>query len=190
MAPKRQLTPQEMADLSNMFFELSHDPKTRPYVAKLVEHKFPDRAASFTDVKQQNEMQALRNEIAQRDQLAKANEMQRALDQQRDKLIESGRYTADQAKEIKGIIDRHGGTLDYNQAAVLYAHENPAVNPADAPPLPGRMDARWEFPTVPGRDGKPIPFNDFVKDPNAAAHNAAYAVIDGFMSRPRQRAGA
>jgi hypothetical protein len=190
MAPKRQLTPQEMADLSNMFFELSHDPKTRPYVAKLVEHKFPDRAASFTDVKQSNEVQALRNEIAQRDQLAQAKEMQRALDAQRDRLVESGRYTREQTTEIKQIIDRHGGTLDYDQAAVLYAHEKPPTNPQDAPPLPGRMDARWEFPTVQGRDGKPIPFGDFAKDPNAAAHNAAYAVIDGFMSRPRQRAGA
>lgn len=189
MAAKRQLTPQEMAELSNMFFELSHDPKTRPYVAKLVEHKFPQAAPLFTDVKQSEEVQKLRNELAQRDQLAQAREMQRALEAQRDKLVESGRYTKEQTAEIKQIIDRHGGTLDYNQAAVLYAHEKPPVNPADAPPLPGRMDARWEFPTVNGRDGKPIPFTDFAKDPNAAAHNAAYAVIDSFMSR-RPRAGA
>jgi hypothetical protein len=190
MAPKRQLTPQEMADLSNMFFELAHDPKTRPYVAKLVEHKFPDRATNFTDVKQQNDIAALRQEIAQNQQLAKADEMRRQLDAQRAELVSSGRYTNEQTQEIKQIIDRHGGTLDYNQAAVLYAHEKPHANPQDAPPLPGRMDARWEFPTVQGRDGKPIPFADFAKDPNAAAHNAAYAVIDGFMSRSRQRAGA
>ena len=189
MAP-RQLNPQEMDQFSRMFFELTHDEKYRPHMAKLVSHKYPQLAPVFNDVKQEERVRALEAKLEQKEQLARANEMQRALDRQREKLIEDGRYTAEQTQEIKQIIDRHGGTLDYNQAAVLYAHEKPSVNPQDAPPLPGRMDARWEFPSVQGRDGKPIPFGEFVKDPNAAAHNAAYAVIDGFMSRPRQRAGA
>jgi hypothetical protein len=183
MAPKRQLSPQEMADLSSMFMELSHDPKTRPYVAKLVEHKFPDRAASFTDVKHEAQLQALRNEIAQKDQLNQARDMQRALDKQREQLVESGRYTSEQTQEIKQIIDRHGGTLDYNQAAVLYAHEKPPVNHMDGPPEDQRMGSTWEFPTVNGRDGKPIPFADFAKNPNTAAHNAAYQVITEFKKR-------
>jgi len=183
MAPKRQLTPQEMADLSNMFFELAHDPKTRPDVAKLVEHKFPDRVASFSDVKQQNEIEKLRQEMAQRDQLAKANEMQRSLERQRDELVSSGRYTSEQTQEMKQIIDRHGGTIDYNQAAVLYAHEKPPVNHMDGPPDDQRMGSTWEFPTVNGRDGKPIPFADFAKNPNTAAHNADYQVITEFKKR-------
>lgn len=183
MAPKRQLSPQEMADLSNMFMELSHDPKTRPYVAKLIEHKFPDRAASFTDVKQEDRVRQLEAKLEQKEQLARANEMQRALDRQREKLIEDGRYTSEQTQEIKQIIDRHGGTLDYNQAAVLYAHEKPPVNHMDGPPEDQRMGSTWEFPTVNGRDGKPIPFADFAKNPNTAAQNAAYQVITEFKRR-------
>jgi hypothetical protein len=183
MAPKRQLTPNEMAELSSMFFELSHDPKMRPYVAKLVKAKFPDKAASFNDVEQADQLQALRNELAQKDQLSQAREFQRALDKQRDDLVASGRYTTEQTAEIKQIIDRHGSTLDYNQAAVLYAHEKPPVNHMDGPPDDQRPGATWEFPTVNGRDGKPIPFADFAKNPNAAAQNAAYTVISEFKKR-------
>jgi hypothetical protein len=187
-APKRQLNPLEQADLASMFFELSHDPKTRPYVAKLVKAKFPDRAASFTDVEHQDQLQALRNELAQKEQLNQAREFQRALDKQRDDLITAGKYTKEQADEIKQIIDRHGSTLDYNQAAVLYAHEKPPVNPMDGPPDEQRMGATWEFPTVNGRDGKPIPFADFAKNPTTAAQNAAYTVISEFKKRSGIRA--
>ena len=175
-----------MADLSSVFYELAHDEKLRPYVAKLVEHKFPQRAASFSDVKQKAEIQQLRNEIAQDKQLAKAAEMTRALDRQRDDLITTGRYTKEQAEDIKKIIDRHGGTLDYNQAAVLYAHENPSSDPTSRPPEypTGRT---WEFPTVSGRDGKPLAFKDFIADPTTAAHNAAYTLIQDFRKRSGAR---
>jgi hypothetical protein len=176
-----------MADLSSVFYELAHDEKLRPYVARLVEHKFPQRAASFADVKQKDEIQKLRNEIAQDKQIAKANEMTRSLNKQRDDLVTSGRYTKEQADEIKKVIDRHGGTLDYNQAAVLYAHENPSADPTSAPPEypTGRT---WEFPTVHGRDGKPIPFKDFITDPTTAAQNAAYSLITDFKKRSGIRA--
>jgi hypothetical protein len=182
MAQQPQLTPQQMADLSGMFYALSHDPQWRPHVAQMVAHKFPQRAASFTDVAQRNEIQKLRNEWQQEKQLAKSQEIERALDRQRDELISSGRYTREQTDEIKGIITRHGGTLDFNQAAVLYAHEKPQVNPMDQPPeYPASRT--WEFPTVNGRDGKPIPFGEFIKNPNAAAQNAAYQVITDFRKR-------
>ena len=182
MAP-RQLNPQEMDQFSRMFFELTHDEKYRPHMAKLVSHKYPQLAPVFNDVKQEERVRALEAKLEQKEQLARANEMQRALDRQREKLIEDGRYTAEQTQEIKQIIDRHGGTLDYNQAAVLYAHEKPPVNYQDGPPEDQRMGSTWEFPTVNGRDGKPIPFADFAKNPNTAAHNAAYQVITEFKKR-------
>ena len=187
MAPRRQLTPQEMADLSSVFYELAHDEKLRPYVAKLVEHKFPQRASSFSDVKQKDEIAKLRQEIAQDKQLQKASEMTRALEKERDELVTTGRYTKEQTDDIKKIIDRHGGTLNYNQAAVLYAHENPSTDPTSRPPEypTGRT---WEFPTVHGRDGKPIAFKDFIADPTTAAHNAAYTVISEFKKRSGIRA--
>ena len=101
-------------------------------------------------------------------------------------LVTTGRYTKEQAEDIKKIIDRHGGTLDYNQAAVLYAHENPSSDPTSRPPEypTGRT---WEFPTVSGRDGKPLAFKDFIADPTTAAHNAAYTLIQDFRKRSGAR---
>ncbi len=182
MAP-RQLTPIEMAELSRMFFELSHDPRTRKQVAKLVKEKFPDRAASFSDVDLQEQVQALRDEQDQREQVAEGRRIQADLDRQRGELITSGRYNEDQVKDIEKIISRHGSTLDYNTAAVLYAHENPPNSGNDGPPPDERAGATWDFPTVPGKDGKPIPFADFAKNPTAAAQNAAYQVISEFKTR-------
>lgn len=183
MAPRRQLTPIEMAELSRMFFELSHDPKTRKQVAKLVKEKFPDRASSFSDVDLQEQVEAVRQEAEQREQIAQARQFQSELDKQRGDLITSGRYNEDQVKDIEKIIARHGSTLDYNTAAVLYAHENPPAGGNDGPPPDERTGATWEFPTVTGKDGKPIPFADFAKNPTAAAQNAAYQVITEYKRR-------
>ncbi len=183
MAPRRQLTPIEMSELSRMFFELSHDPKTRKQVAKLVKEKFPDRAASFSDVDLQDQVQALRDEQEQREQVAEGRRAQEALNRQRGELITSGRYNEDQVQDIEKIIARHGSTLDYNTAAVLYAHENPPNGGNEGPPPDERTGATWEFPTVSGKDGKPIPFADFAKNPTAAAQNAAYQVITEFKRR-------
>ena len=183
MAPRRQLTPIEMADLSRMFFELSHDPKTRKQVAKLVKEKFPDRASSFSDVDMQEQIEALRNEQEQKEQLAQARQFQFELDKQRGELITTGRYNEDQVKDIEKIIARHGSTLDYNTAAVLYAHENPPNGGSEGPPPDERPGATWEFPTVSGKDGKPLAFADFAANPTAAAQNAAYQVITEFKRR-------
>ena len=166
-----------------MFFELSHDPKTRKHVAKLVREKFPDRAGSFSDVVLQEQVQALRDEQEQREQVTEGRRIQAELDRQRGDLITSGRYNEDQVKDIEKIIARHGSTLDYDTAAVLYAHENPPNVGNDGPPPDERTGATLEFPTVSVKDGKPVPFADFAKNPTAAAQNAAYQVITEFKRR-------
>ncbi len=180
---RRPIGPQEMADLSALFLDLAHNPKTRKMVAKAVKEVRPDRAGSFSDVTTEERFEALRAENEQREQMRQAREYQAALDAQRRNLIDGGRYTSEQADEIKKIIDRHGSTIDYDTAAVLYAHENPSVNPQIGPPEDQRPGATWEFPTVSGRDGKPIPFADFAKNPQAAAQNQAYMIIDDFKKR-------
>jgi hypothetical protein len=78
-------------------------------------------------------------------------------------------------------MDRYG-LYDYNAGAVLYAHEKLPEVPEI--PLPSdRPGATWEFPSVEGRDGKPIPFAEFVKDPVRASQNAAYRVIGDFRQQ-------
>jgi hypothetical protein len=176
-----------MADLSQLAYQLAHG-ESRKEFAKLVKKAAPERAKAFTDVDQEERIDALRAELEQKEQLAEGRRIQGELTKQRSDLIGSGRYNEDQVKDIEKIIERHGSTLDYNTAAVLYAHENPASNPQEGPPPDQLPGATWEFPTVNGRDGKPIPFADFSKNPTAAAQNAAYQVITEFKRKSGIRA--
>ena len=188
-----QLSPAEMERLSRMYHELAHNPKTRKTIAKLTKENFPDEVAAttFADVDNEERIEALRTEQFEREQLAEGRRIQAELHKQRNALIETGRYGEDQVKEIEKIIERHGSAINYETAAILYSHENPPSNPQDGPPDDQRMGATWEFPTVNGKDGKAIPFSDFAKDPNSAAHNAAYQVITEFKKRSGlTRAGA
>ena len=186
-----QLTPEQMADLSQLAYELAHNKDTRKEFAKIVKKAAPERANAFTDVDADERFEAFKAEQEQKEQLAEGRRIQAELTKQRGDLIESKRYTEDQVKDIEKIIERHGSTLDYNTAAVLYAHENPPANPQEGPPDDQRMGATWEFPTVNGKDGKPIPFAEFAKNPNSAAQSAAYQVITDFKKRSGlTRAGA
>lgn len=183
MAGQRQLTPQEMADLSTLFYKLAHNKETRPIVAKLVEKVEPARAASFSDVKQDEKLNTLRAQMQQYAAMQESKELKKAMDTERQALISSGRYNEDQTKQIEAIMTKHGLT-DYKAGAALYAYQNPPPDALyDAPPDDKRPGATWEFPTINGRDGKPIPFADFAKNPTAAATNAAYTVISEFKKR-------
>jgi hypothetical protein len=177
-----QLDPTTQADLAALFHKLAHDPKTRRTIAKAVKEIEPDRAGAFKDVDHEEQLDALRAEMAEKEQLAEGRRLQQERQKQREKLTD--RYQEPQIQEIEKIIERYGSTIGYEEASVLYAHENPPANPTmDGPPDDQRMGATWEFPTVNGKDGKAIPFADFAKNPNAAAQNAAYNVITEFKKR-------
>lgn len=186
MAP-RQLTPAEQIDLSNLAYTLAHDPQTRGMFAQLVTAKFPERAGSFSDVQMRGEIGKLRKEIENDKILQRSKEFERNQRKQRDDLVTSGRYSPTQVDEIKAVMDRNG-IVDYNIGAVLYAHETKPVSTMAGPPRDKRPGAVWEFGTVPGQDGKMLSFADFVKNPTAAAYDAAYQTIDSFARfRPQAR---
>ena len=178
--PQQPLSPVEMERLSRLFRDIAQDKRYRPIVAEMVRQKFPAEYGSFRDVEQDQKINSIRAELAERDQRYAAREAQTRIDAQRDKMIDSGRYTKEQTDEIKTIIDRHGGMLDYDTAAVLYAHEK-TPSEMDGPPTAERKGVTWEFPTVNDRSGKPMDFAAFARDPNTAALNAAYSEISGFM---------
>jgi hypothetical protein len=182
MAVQRQLTPMEMSDLAELTRRMAHDPRTRERFAELAVTVEPTRAAAFSDISIKKRLDAFERKQHE-DQLARdAREFQKAQSKQREDLVASGRYTQEQADEIKKVMDRNG-IVDYNVGAVLYAHEVKPHEIASGPPPDQRPGATWEFPTVNGRDGKPIPFKDFALNPTAAANNAAYQVIDQFRNR-------
>jgi hypothetical protein len=177
----RQLTPDEQARYSQMLVGLSQDPAYRGIIAPLIAKKYPEHAGSFSDVALTNRMVDFEKRMARKETEAELKKFNERAESQRRDLVKSGRYTDDQTKEIRAVMDRYG-LYDYNAGAVLYSHEREPETPHI--PLPHEAPtATWEFPSVEGRDGKTIPFADFVKDPNGASLNAAYRVIGDFRQK-------
>lgn len=179
----RQLTPSQMADLAGLTDVLVRDERTRPYMAQLITALFPERAAAFKDIQADQKIAALEKRLAEREYQRAVKDNERAQNRHRQRLIDEG-YTKDQVDAIKGVIDKYkiDGTPgeQWEAARVLYQHEHKTDEaPADRP---DPKTPTWEFPTVEGRDGKFIPFAEFIKDPATAARNAAYRVIESFKT--------
>ena len=182
------LSVEQQADLASLLYELGHNPQTREGLARLVNVVDPQRArASFPDVVNRHQFAALERKIDQRLATEQAEKQKARYDEQRNGLKD--RYSEEQIGEIQKEMAR-AGVVDWNDGAVLYAAKNPESDPRYQPPdqVP---TAKWEFPTVNGRDGKPMSFKDFAADPRTASMNAAYAVIKEFkntnLSRPFRR---
>lgn len=173
------LSLEQQADLASLAYELGHNPQTRGGLAQLVNKINPQRArASFPDVVQEERFKQLERKVADQLDLTGAKAAKAKIDEQRHRLKD--RYTEDEIAKIEAVADRIG-THDYDAAAVIYAHENPAPDPMNQ--APDQMpSSTWEFPTVAGRDGKPVGFKDFVADPRKHSMNAAYNVISEFKN--------
>ena len=181
-APQRvNLSPQQQADLSSMFYELSHDPTTRDAAAALVAKKFPDRAKrSFRDVEQKRELAEWQTAVEDKIDLKGAKAAKAKQDEQRTKLAE--RYSEDHMKGIDAVAAELG-ISDLDSAAIIYSHRNPETDPTLQPPSPAdRPGATWEFPTVRGKDGKEMDFKSFAADPKTHSLNAAYNIITEFKN--------
>lgn len=184
------LSVDQQADLSSLFYELAHNPKTRPLAARLVHEIDPQRArASFGDVIQEHRLAQHMRQVDDKLARAEAEKVKSRYDQQREALKE--RYSEEQLGEIHKEMTRIG-TPDWNAGAILYAASHPEADPRyQPPPAEKRPDARWEFPTVDGPDRKPMAFKDFLADPRSASLNAAYSVISEFknsnLSQPFRR---
>lgn len=172
-----------MADLAGLTDVLVRDERTRPYMASLITALFPERKAAFKDVEADQKIAALEKRLAEREYQRAVKDNERAHNRHRQKLVDDG-YSKEQVDQIKGLLDKYkiDGTPgeQWEAARVLYQHEH-KIN--EAPPdRPSPKTPTWEFPTVEGRDGKFIPFAEFIKDPTTAAHNAAYRVIESFKT--------
>lgn len=177
-----QLSVEQQQDLATLAYELGHNPQTRSGLAHLVHKINPQRAkASFPDVVQQEQFASLKREIREELDLNGARAAKARLEEQKVKLKE--RYSDEEITKIEQVADRYNMS-DYDAAAVLYAHENGPADMRDMPPSPSeRPGARWEFPTVTGRDGKPVEFKKFLADPSKHAVDAAYNIIHEFKNK-------
>jgi hypothetical protein len=177
-----RLSPVEMQRLSTLATLIANNPKHRAQFAGMVADVAPGtpESKSFSDIDLQKQFEALSKKIDDQILNTQIKEAQTAQATQRRSLIDSGRYTEDQVKEIESGPMTKFGILDYEAGAALYAHEHPAENPALIPPEVEDTSKTWEFPTVEDRNGKLMSFQDFAKDPVKSSLNAAYRTIAQF----------
>ena len=178
--PTIQLSPADMDRLSRLAFNLSHNEKTRKDFAGLVKQVDPNAAKAFGDVFLEDKFTEFTKKFED-DRLAERMQyLARARDHQKRGIIDKRKLNEEQVKEIDKIM-QHYSLPDWEAGADIYAQRNPPPNPELMPPpeiLHG--GSTWEFPTVPGQDGKMMSFKDFKDNPSGASRNAAIQVITEF----------
>jgi hypothetical protein len=173
------LPPETQADLAALFFQLSHDPKTRKKIGKLVKEFKPDspHAAAFADVDLSDQMDKFREEQEARELKRQQEDMLRQMNAKRSSLLVGGpdgtgrKYSEDDLKKIEELMQKKG-ISDYEDGAVLYASTLPPVDPSPQD-MPAQHGATWEIPE----------FAKFGTDPVRASREVAHSVIGEFMRK-------
>jgi len=175
------LSVEQQADLAALAYELGHNPQTRHLLAHAVNKVDPQRArASFPDIVAQNQFSQLKQDVDQRFAKMEAEKLKAARQAERHALRD--RYSDEQIGEIEKEMTR-AGTSNWEDGAILYAAKNPASDPRYQPPPQDIPNSKWEFPTVPGKDGKPMSFKEFASDPKTASNNLAYQMIHQYRNQ-------
>lgn len=173
------LSPQEMAGLASLAYEISQNPKTRSHFATLAATVDPSTAGAFIDVQVDRKINALLHKLETDKQAERTATVLARQEEQRRAVIKKNGYDDTQAQALDAIRTEYG-LSDWSAAAAIYASRNPPVNPHLEPP-PEQLDgATWEFGTVPGKDGKMLTFPDFAKDPRKHANRTATMMITEF----------
>jgi hypothetical protein len=158
-----ELSKEVLAEIGQLALKLRHNPKTKREFTKLVKQVAPE--ISFPDA----DVEDLREEFnAQRekDKEDRANEqLRQALADSRAKI--AANYDENQIKEIEDVMVKKG-LASYEDAAVLYAHQQPVVRPD-----PLRPQVSLELPTD----------DNWLKNPKKMALNSAYDVIQEFQRK-------
>ncbi len=179
-APTLQLSPADMDRLSRLAFNLSHNEKTRKQFAGLVKEVDPNAAKAFGDVFLRDEMETWKKGFEDERLAERMQHVAAARANQKRNVVTKRRLSEDQVKQVDRIMQYYG-LPDWEAAADIYAQRNPPPNPELQPPpeiLAG--GSTWEFPTVPGKDGKMMDFKDFKDNMHGATRNAAIQVITEF----------
>ena len=178
--PLVRLSPQDMDRLSRLAFNLSHNEKTRAQFANLVKEVDPTTAGAFKDVFLEQKFDAFTKKFEDERLQERMQRAQQARESQKSEVIKKRGFSDDQVKGVEQVMT-HYGVHDWEAAADIYAQRNPPDDPSMKPPPEiEHGGATWEFPTVPGKDGKMLSFDDFRKNPAGASRNAAIQVITEF----------
>jgi hypothetical protein len=174
------LSPEAQADLANLFYALSQDPKTRKEIGRLVRKARPDtpHAMAFKDVEIEEKFETWEEQQAAKDIERRNSEMLREMNAKRARLLTGdpdggGRqYSEDDVKKIEALMQRKGIT-DYEDGATLYAATLPPVDPSPGHDVPIQHGATWEFPA----------WDKFAQNPDKAARNEAHSAITELMRK-------
>jgi hypothetical protein len=178
--PLVRLSPQDMDRLSRLAFNLSHNEKTRAQFANLVKEVDPTTAGAFKDVFLEQKFEAFTKKFEDERLQERMQRAQHFRESQKSEVIKKRGFNDDQVRGVEQVMT-HYGVHDWEAAADIYAQRNPPDDPSMKPPPEiEHGGATWEFPTVPGKDGKMLSFDDFRKNPSGASRNAAIQVITEF----------
>lgn len=103
--------------------------ETRREFIKLVKKIDPSR--SFPDVEMQDLREEMESKFAEEETKRQANATKKRMEDQRQALIDSGRFTEDDVKKIETDVMQTKGITDYDTAAILYGAQHA---PAKAAP--------------------------------------------------------
>jgi hypothetical protein len=156
---------QTLMELGALAMKVAGHPKTRRQFLGQVKQVDPNyRLPADVQLEDFKEQQARERE--EEKIRAKAERDERRRTEQRQKLIDSGRYTEEQVGEIEEKVMKKFGLNDFEAGAKLYAADLKPQNPTNTNQQ--RHGRIWEFPNLPG----------LLENPDKAANDAAYAVID------------
>jgi hypothetical protein len=174
------LSPQEMEKLSRFMFNMSHNEKYRAQVAEAAKEIDPSFTGAFKDVFLEQKFNAFTKKFEDERLSERMQRAQQTRESQKTEVIKKRGFSDDQVKQVETLMT-HYGVNDWEAAADIYAQRNPPEDPSLKPP-PDLLDrgSTWEFPTVPGADGKMMSFDDFRKNPRKASKDAAIQVITEF----------
>jgi hypothetical protein len=157
--------------MGNLLHRLAGNPETRAQTLASIKKIDPSYRLP-ADV----EIASLRQELAAKSEADKKTEQQQRAqnrrNNQRKKLVES--HGEDIVKQIEEVTLKKYPHLDLEDAAKLYAADNGPVMAPTNSNKQARHGQYWEFPDIPG----------LLSNPDKAASDMAYSIIDEFRGRP------
>lgn len=157
------------ADMATLLMKLSGNPKTRRKQLELVKELDPNYRLP-ADVQIASLKEDLTKDREEEKIRTRAENYQRQSQAQRKALIDSGRYTEEQVKEMEEKVMKRYRLGDYEAASKLYAADIEPARPSSRDRA--RHGQIWEFPDIPG----------LLQNPDKAATDAAYSIIDEMRS--------
>lgn len=163
------LSPAAQKDLAALALALSDrsNPTRRKAFAALVKETAPQFAGSFDDLAADETREYVDTQLRERDHKVTQAALTRRLEREKNGLIESGRFDAESIGKLEAFMEENGYG-SYEDAAVLYAHKNPAPRPGvDTPAVRG-----WQLPE-----------GDWLKNPKGMARKMANEAVGEILRK-------